>query len=171
MLSYTPYHMMAESRPLYLLLCIIGAPLRLRRRYHADPLLTGAAIVVYICVPIAIYTVASSFADQDQPTHHTLWWWRVDIHSSYTFSFSHHGSCSTAMTVPRQSADIKFLNRCIYMYAKRTALKWGNGTNKESENCKSERTLYFLSFGTFDIWTSLHTTYFHLQKISYNNAQ
>jgi hypothetical protein len=70
--TYTPYHMMAESRPLCLLLCLIGAPLRLRRRYHADPLLTGAAIVVYICVPIANYTVASSFADQDQPTHHTI---------------------------------------------------------------------------------------------------
>ena len=64
--------MMVESRPLYLLLCLIGAPLRLQRRYHADPLLTGAAIVVYIGVPIAIYTVASSFADQDQPTHHTI---------------------------------------------------------------------------------------------------
>src|SRR6056300_1650730 len=70
--TYTPYHMMVESRPLYLLLCLIGAPLRLQRRYHADPLLTGAAIVVYICVPIANYTVASSFADQDQPTHHTI---------------------------------------------------------------------------------------------------
>src|SRR5210317_2134287 len=69
---YTPYHMMVESRPLYLLLCLIGAPLRLQRRYHADPLLTGAAIVVYIGMPVANYTVASSFADQDQPTHHTI---------------------------------------------------------------------------------------------------
>ena len=47
--TYTPYHMMAESRPLYLLLRLIGAPLRLRRRYHADPLLIGTAFVVYIC--------------------------------------------------------------------------------------------------------------------------
>ena len=70
--TYTPYHMMAESRPLYLLLCLIGAPLRLQRRYHADPLLTGTSIVVYICMPIANYTVASSLADQDQPTHHTI---------------------------------------------------------------------------------------------------
>ena len=64
--------MMVESRPLYLLLCLIGAPLRLQRRYHADPLLKYAAIVVYICMPIANYTVASSLADQDQPTHHTI---------------------------------------------------------------------------------------------------
>ena len=70
--TYTPYHMMVESRPLYLLICLIRPPLRLWRRYHADPLPTGAAIVVYIGVPIAIYTVASSFADQDQPTHHTI---------------------------------------------------------------------------------------------------
>jgi len=28
---------------------LIWAPLRLQRRYHADPLLTGSAIVVYIC--------------------------------------------------------------------------------------------------------------------------
>src|SRR5210317_1556454 len=70
--TYTPYHMMAESRPLYLLLCLIGAPLRLRRRYHADPLLNYAAIVVYICAPIANQAVASSLADQDQPTHHTI---------------------------------------------------------------------------------------------------
>ena len=64
--------MMVESRPLYLLLCLIGAPLRLQRRYHADPLLTGTSIVVYICMPIANYTVASCLADQDQPTHHTI---------------------------------------------------------------------------------------------------
>src|SRR6056300_633386 len=49
--SYTPYHMMAESRPLYLLFRLFRTPLRLQRRYHADPLLTGAAIVVSICVP------------------------------------------------------------------------------------------------------------------------
>src|SRR5210317_599294 len=70
--TYTPYHMMAESRPLYLLLCLIGALLRLRRRYHADPLLKYAAIVVYTHMPIANYAVASSSADQDQPTHHTI---------------------------------------------------------------------------------------------------
>src|SRR6056300_736966 len=51
--SYTSYHMMAESRPLYLLLRLIRAHFRLQRRYHADPLLIGTAFVVYICVPIA----------------------------------------------------------------------------------------------------------------------
>src|SRR5210317_1136348 len=61
--TYTPYHMMVESRPPNLLLCLIWAPLRLRRRYHAHPLLNYAAIVVYICMPIAIHAVASSFAD------------------------------------------------------------------------------------------------------------
>jgi hypothetical protein len=61
-----------------LLVHLLGKSHRVRRSrhtyilYHADPLLTGAAIVVYICTPIAIYTVASSFADQDQPTHHTI---------------------------------------------------------------------------------------------------
>jgi hypothetical protein len=70
--TYTPYHMMAESRPLYLLLCLIGAPLRLRRRYHTDPLLNYAAIVVYICTPIANQAVASSLPDQGLPTHHTI---------------------------------------------------------------------------------------------------
>src|SRR5210317_445677 len=70
--SYTPYHMMVESRPLYLLFCIIRAPLRLRRRYHADPLLNYAASVVYICMPIANYTVASCLTDHGVPTHHTI---------------------------------------------------------------------------------------------------
>ena len=65
-------HMMVESRPLYLLLRLILAPLRLRRRYHADPLLTGTSNVVYICVPNANYTVASSFFNRHQPTHHTI---------------------------------------------------------------------------------------------------
>ena len=51
--TYTPYHMMVESRPLYLLLCLIGAPLRLQRRYHADPLLTGKSNVVYTHMPSA----------------------------------------------------------------------------------------------------------------------
>ena len=68
--TYTPYHMMVESRPLNLLIRLIGAPLRLRRRYHADPLLTGASFDVYTCVTIANYTVASSLAAQDLPTHH-----------------------------------------------------------------------------------------------------
>src|SRR6056300_1461282 len=70
--TYTPYHMMAESRPPNLLLRLIWAPLRLQRRYHADPLLTGAAIVVYICMPIANYTVACCLNDQGLPTHHTI---------------------------------------------------------------------------------------------------
>ena len=70
--TYTPYHMMVESRPLYLLIRLIRSPIRLQRRYHADPLLTGTSNVVYICMPFANYTVASSSADQDQPTHHTI---------------------------------------------------------------------------------------------------
>src|SRR6056300_1479107 len=44
--SYTPYHMMAESRPLNLLLRLMRASLRLQRRYHADPLPTGTSILV-----------------------------------------------------------------------------------------------------------------------------
>ena len=64
--------MMVESRPLNLLLCLIGAPLRLQRRYHADPLLKYAAIVVYTHMPIANQAVASSLVDRDQPTHHTI---------------------------------------------------------------------------------------------------
>ena len=70
--TYTPYHMMVESRPLYLLLRLIRTPLRLRRRYHADPLPTGTSNVVYTHMPTANQAVASSFADQDQPTHHTI---------------------------------------------------------------------------------------------------
>src|SRR5210317_1140430 len=52
--SYTPYHMMAENRPLYLLFRLFRTPLRLQRRYHAHPLPTGTSIVVYVCMPIAI---------------------------------------------------------------------------------------------------------------------
>ena len=47
--SYTPYHIMAESRPLYLLIRLVRMPLRLQRRYHAHPLPTGTSIVVYVC--------------------------------------------------------------------------------------------------------------------------
>ena len=64
--------MMVESRPPNLLLRLIWAPLRLQRRYHADPLLNYAATVAYIHKPIANQAVASSFADQDLPTHHTI---------------------------------------------------------------------------------------------------
>src|SRR6056300_839250 len=70
--SYTPYHMMAKSRPLLLLLCLIRAPLRLQQRYHADPLLTGTSIVVSTCVPNANYAAASSLNHQGHPTHHTI---------------------------------------------------------------------------------------------------
>ena len=68
----TPYHMVAESRPLYFLIRLIRSPLRLQRRYQAHPLLTGTSNVVYISMPTANYTVASSFDDWDQPTHHTI---------------------------------------------------------------------------------------------------
>ena len=80
--TYTPYHIIAESRPLYLLIRLIRPPLRLRRRYQAHLLLTGTSNVVYICMPFANYTVASCFAHQDQPTHNTISWWRVDLFSS-----------------------------------------------------------------------------------------
>src|SRR6056300_1150698 len=70
--SYTPYHMMAESRPLYLLFRLFRTPLRLQRRYHADPLPTGTSIVVYICMAIANYTVASCLNDRGLPTLHTI---------------------------------------------------------------------------------------------------
>src|SRR6056300_878829 len=81
--SYTSYHMMAESRPLYLLLRLIRAHFRLQRRYHADPLLNYASFVVYICVPIANYAVACRLGDHGIPTHHTIWWWRVDLITSF----------------------------------------------------------------------------------------
>ena len=64
--------LMVDSRPLNLLIRLIGAPLRLQQRYHADPLLTGTSFVVYICGTNVNYAVASSFAEQDQPTHHTI---------------------------------------------------------------------------------------------------
>jgi hypothetical protein len=70
--TYTPYHMMVESRPLNRLLRLIRAPLRLQRRYHADPLIKYAAFVVYIHMPIAIYAAASSLNYRGLPTHHTI---------------------------------------------------------------------------------------------------
>ena len=67
--------MMVENRPLYLYLLLSPHSGRLFDYSDGttrDPLLKCAAIVVYICMPIANYTVASSFADPDQPTHHTI---------------------------------------------------------------------------------------------------
>src|SRR5210317_746329 len=84
--SYTPYHVVVESRPLYLLFRLFRTPLRLQRRYHADPLPTGTSIVVYICMPIANYAAASCLKDRGLPTHHTIWWWRVDL--LYTSCFA-----------------------------------------------------------------------------------
>ena len=79
--------MMTGNQP-YLLLCLIWAPLRLRRRYHADPLLNYAAFVVYICMPIANYAVASYLNDRGLPTHQTISWRRVDL---YTSCFAYSG--------------------------------------------------------------------------------
>src|SRR6056300_1336225 len=86
--SYTPYHMMVESQPLYLLFRLFRTPLRLQRRSHADPLPTGTSIVVYICVPNANHAAASCLNDRDLPTHHTIWWRRVDL---YTSCFAYSG--------------------------------------------------------------------------------
>src|SRR6056300_419469 len=87
--SYTPYHMVAESRPPYPLLRLIGAPLRLQRRYQAHPLLKYASFVVYICVPNANQTVASCLNDRGLPTHHTIWWQRVDLYTPCFASSGH----------------------------------------------------------------------------------
>src|SRR6056300_1113598 len=87
--SYTPCHMMAESRPLSLLLRLIGAPLRLQRRYQAHPLLKYASFVVYICMPNANQTVASCLNDRGLPTHHTIRWQRVDLYTPCFASSGH----------------------------------------------------------------------------------
>src|SRR6056300_17052 len=70
--SYTPYHMMAESRPLHPLFRLVRTPHRLQRQYRADPLPTDTSIVVYICMPIANYAAASCLNDRGLPTHHTI---------------------------------------------------------------------------------------------------
>ena len=70
--SYTPYHVMAESRPLYLLLRLMWSPLRLQRRYHAYPFLRSVSIVVYICMPNANEAAVCHWCDQDLPTHHMV---------------------------------------------------------------------------------------------------
>src|SRR6056300_1022469 len=70
--SYTPYHMSADHRPLYLLFRLVRPPHRLQRRYHAYPLPTGTSIVVYIGMPIANYAAASCLNDRGLPTHHTI---------------------------------------------------------------------------------------------------
>jgi hypothetical protein len=44
--SYTPYHMVAESRPLYLLIRLFRTHPRLQQRYRAHPLLLCTSIVV-----------------------------------------------------------------------------------------------------------------------------
>src|SRR6056300_988898 len=80
--SYTPYHMVAESRPLYLLIRLINPPLRLQRRYQAHPLLKCASFVVYICMPIVKVACASYLSHPGLPTHFTIWWRRVDLYTS-----------------------------------------------------------------------------------------
>ena len=34
------------------------------------------------CQQARLFIVASSFVDWDQPTHHTIWWLRVDLYNS-----------------------------------------------------------------------------------------
>src|SRR5210317_1659886 len=70
--SYTPYHMMAESRPLYPLFRLFRTPLRRPRRYYPHPLPTVTSIVAYICMPLANYAAASCLNDRGLPTHHTI---------------------------------------------------------------------------------------------------
>ena len=121
--SYTLYHMMAETRPLYLLNHVMNAPLRLQWRYHADPLLTDTSIVVYACVPIANYTAASCLNYRGLPTHHTIWWRRVDLHHTSCFALSGHffdysdGTKPIACCVVRQSlaSVCQMLLTCIFI--------------------------------------------------------
>src|SRR6056300_1264622 len=80
---------MAETRPLYLLLRLLRAPLRLQRRHQAHPLLKYASFVVYICVPNANQTVASCLTDEGLPTQHTMGWRRLDLYTSCFASSGH----------------------------------------------------------------------------------
>src|SRR6056300_480181 len=116
-LSYTPYHMMVESRPLYLLLCLIGAPLRLQRRYHADPLLTGTSNVVCIGRPSVNYTVASSLADQGFPTDTIPY--DGGESTSIPPALPHRGTSSATATVPRRSIANRHVKRRLHRCANR----------------------------------------------------
>ena len=120
--SYTPYHLVMESREStsiwYLLLWLIRAPLRQQRRYHADPLPTGTSIVVYICVPIANYTAASCLIHRGLPTHHTIWWWRVDLYMVPP-ALANQGTSSTTATVLSQFIAQIRCKRRLHMCANR----------------------------------------------------
>src|SRR5210317_453874 len=70
--SYTPYHIMVESWTVYAQFRPFITTRRLQQRCHADPLPTGTSILVYICMPIANYAVASYLIHQGLPTHHTI---------------------------------------------------------------------------------------------------
>jgi hypothetical protein len=121
--SYAPYHMMVESRPLYLLLRLVRAPLWLQQQYHADPLLTGTSIVVYICVPIVNQAAASCLIGGGLSTHHTIWWRRVDLYTSCFASSEPPFDCNNAtlmliLCVPRQSSS-KYVSQTqliVYLY-------------------------------------------------------
>ena len=64
--------MMVESRPLYLLLRLMRAPLRLRRRYQAHPLLTGTSNVVYIGMSFANQAATCHWGDLDLSSYHMM---------------------------------------------------------------------------------------------------
>src|SRR5210317_705209 len=83
---YTPYHMMAESRPLTSIPPVSpsqdASSTTATVPYHAYPLPTDTSIVVYICMPIANYAAASCLNDRGLPTHHTISSRRVGLYTT-----------------------------------------------------------------------------------------
>ena len=93
--------MMAESRPLYLLLCLIGAPLRLRRRYHAYPLLT-LRCNRRLHMSANRKSRSSKLFGRSGPTY-TPYHMMAESRPLYLLLCLIEGTSSTTATVPRRS--------------------------------------------------------------------
>src|SRR5210317_108431 len=74
--------------------------------------------VVFICIPIANYAAASCLIHRGLPTHHTIWWWRVDLYHIPPAS-PHQTTSLTTATVPCRSIANRHVKRRLHMYANR----------------------------------------------------
>ena len=113
--------MMAESRPLYLLLCLIGAPLRLRRRYQADPLPTGTLQTSSTYMSANRKLRSSKLFGRSGPTY-TPYHMMAESRPLYLLLHLIEGTSSTTATVSSPSIANRHSANVVYIYVSQSQI-------------------------------------------------
>src|SRR5210317_1184176 len=116
--SYTPYHMVAESRPLYLLIRLINPPLRLQRRVPS-PSIAKVRIIRRLHMYANRKSGMSKLFEPPWPSYTPYHIYGGGESTSIPPDSPHKSTSSTTATVPSPSIAKVLIIRRLHMYANR----------------------------------------------------